>query len=249
MAEVVPLLQSILLSILIPEAVARKFWKGIVDDTSVSWKKFAPKLFAHLDSPLSEGALRAIHQGNDTPYGANFSLHCVKRLVSRDGVVRAERLGSIATCFGPFDDKFLRRVVHTMNQEYFFGVASASKANRLLCNMGRGTFLVRFSSSGLSFTISYVACGPDGTDEVRHVSIRRSSEGHSIDGHNSDDGRPFYRASLPDLMDLLFEKQKLKQKDNPAYQPPFRVACANWPFSSIFYKGARDGGYHANVDM
>ncbi len=96
-----------------------------------------------------------------------------------DSVVTLVDFGRMCGLLGPINRSFPKRVKSLTKMPWFFAGTSTADAEKLLLPQGSKTFLVRFSSSGCNFTLSYVNGG-----KVWHTRIKHEHDKFELEGPN-----------------------------------------------------------------
>lgn len=71
-------------------------------------------------------------------------------------MVRLQDFGRVCGLLGPINNSFLQRVKNVSKNAWFFGGCSTAQSEKILLASGNKTFLVRFSSTGCNYALSYV---------------------------------------------------------------------------------------------
>lgn len=136
---------------------------------------------------------------------------CLKvflRCDTEPGPITLERFSDMLQWIGPFEKDMFERSYNIVSAEYFHGFASALRAGELLNkDKNKGAFLVRFSSSPGSYTLSQL-----GKSDVSHVRI----------SYNQTE-RKFFLGSdgYSSLAEII--KQGKNNKKSPLY--PLKKSC------------------------
>ncbi len=96
-----------------------------------------------------------------------------------ESVVTLVDFGRLCCLLGPVNESFARRVKSLTKLPWFFGGMSTAEAEKLLLPQGNKTFLVRFSSTGANFSLSYVHGG-----KIWHTRIKHDGGKFELEGTN-----------------------------------------------------------------
>lgn len=194
-----------------------KFWKKYFHNkdgtlqTEAKWKKF----IRHFSADYFEAAGKEESQENK----------CLKALLCpNEKTVTLEHFGRILGFLGPLNAKsWVPRVCQLMFQDFFWGETSGSKAQKSLGTKKEGTFLVRFSSKGTNFTLSFV-----GGKKIWHTRIIHSygSNKYALDGAPNK----IYK-SLPALINATKESGTIDE------------VCEGGPYKDLFEDTLENAGY------
>lgn len=180
----------VLIESVLDDPVAAGFWiSELKSHDSVQWKEFCNHFFKYFKVPL---------QMTKDPVLID-SLRGV--LVDSDESVTMENFAKMTQWFGPMDGiDMLVRMVMLHKEPWFYGNLSSIQAEDTLADKGRGTFLIRFSSSNPgSFAISVNS--EDGP--VKHYKIwHQPGEGYSLGKEEFKD----FAALIANRCDTLFLK-------------------------------------------
>eukprot|EP01117_Protostelium_nocturnum_P010326 TRINITY_DN3709_c0_g3_i1.p1 TRINITY_DN3709_c0_g3~~TRINITY_DN3709_c0_g3_i1.p1 ORF type:complete len:1410 (-),score=591.25 TRINITY_DN3709_c0_g3_i1:49-4278(-) len=169
------------------ENAAKFWWTEFRGEESIEWKRFLAQFFTYFKAPMEVSkdpvlieALRSV-------------------LVDSDEAVTMENFSKMTQWFGPMDGvDMLQRMIKLHSQPWFYGNLSSIQAEDALADKGRGTFLIRFSSSNPgSFAISVNSEeGP-----VKHYKIwHKPGQGYSLGKEEFSS----FEALISNRRDLLF---------------------------------------------
>ncbi len=98
-----------------------------------------------------------------------------------ENVVRLQDFGRVCGLLGPINSSFLKRLKAVSKHSWFFGGCSTTQAEKILLASGNKTFLVRFSSTGHNFTLSYVS-----GNKIWHSRIKKAEgvDSYELEGSN-----------------------------------------------------------------
>lgn len=172
-AEILPMLDVVIVDVTIADSVGKKFWKrSFLGKEAVEWKTFATTFaeylrlpFPRLDSPEWRAMAALLAEEDQDP-----------TLTNPPKVVTMERFGQVLSWFGPLQieandaeqsqdttssssspapTSFLNHITETLRCPWFHGDVDRFHTERHLQNKSPGTFLVRVSTTVAgAFTIS-----------------------------------------------------------------------------------------------
>ena len=179
--------------------------------TKVAWEAF----IQNFSKDFSEKPLE--------PNSTEFK--CLKVLFSPDEKeVELEHFGEIIGFFTKLSkNSWITCVVQVMFQDFFWGFKSSSEAQSALGKQPEGTYLIRFSSKGSNYTLSFV-----GGKKIWHTRIIHPY----AESKFALDGAP--NKIYPSLADLI-----QATKDSGTID---RV-CPGAPYKHLFGESMEGGGY------
>jgi len=194
----------------------RKYWKNNFASkeglqTSVKWENFIERFAKdYFDKPLKSTC-------------AEYK--CLKVLFSpNEKDVELEHFGEILGFFSPLKkNSWISSVCQLMYQDFFWGDTNSNKAQSALGKEPEGTYLIRFSSKGSNYTLSFV-----GGKKIWHTRI--------IHPYGEDkfalDGAP--NKIYPSLLDLI---KATKESGT------INKVCPGHPYKALFGESLDAGGY------
>jgi len=224
-AQIIMMLDQILIDCAIADECGRKFWKeNFLGKESVLWTEFA-KLFAmFLSLPIS--------------IVDELSFMCFKAVVAKKDMdptlkdppylVDVEQFGNALQFFGPIQfgsgpsPQFLERIKSILKCQWFHGPISKSQAEELLGKEKKGTFLVRLSTTQAGcFTISKM----NKNGAISHQRIEyKTNKGFQVSVLTKKGKKIIRETSLLNLVNQIKHELYLK---NP---------CPNSPYEELFAK-------------
>jgi hypothetical protein len=146
--EIIDILDDVILEGVIGDRIGVRFWQRAFGTSErVNFQVFARKLLTFCKVKF-EGESSATYL-------------CLEDLLSKDTVVTTQSFHEWLQFFGPLqpDPKIISNMVDLLRQSWFHGNVATTEAERLLNGRSEGTFLVRFSSLGGSYTVSCLRSG------------------------------------------------------------------------------------------
>merc|ERR1719420_2535386 len=114
-------------------------------------------------------------------------------------------------------------MLELVGKPWFWGPEGGAEAKAALASEKEGTYLLRFSSSGSNYTLSFIA---DKMVWHTRVNQRYQSQRFVVDGFDEE------YASLEDMIDAMKRGRRLA------------TVCLGSPFAPFFNRaGPGDGGY------
>jgi len=205
----------------------RSHWNG---ELSVSWNKFVTTFYSHFDFHFDE---------RDEQY------KCLKRVLcpdSQEETVTLDRFGNFLKWFGPCKSKagsILARLSNLLKYKWFHGDLTRENSETRLNEFGKGTFLVRLSSTEpierAPFTISKV----HKTGEINHQRVYAKTE----DGLGYFTHVKYKNGTKKVEADGGIENLLLKVLKDLS----LRKECPGWPYSNLFT--TVDSSYNIDPDV
>jgi serine/threonine protein kinase len=161
-AEVIPMLDVVIVDVTVSDEVGRKFWKrSFLGKEAVPWDEFSLTFAEYLNLPvpdLGDVQWKALHAIVAEPDDD-------KTRIDPPMVVNLERFGKVLSWFGPLEPResassftILERVADALKQPWFHGDIARVRCEKSLSKKEPGTYLVRVSTTvDGAFTISKVS--------------------------------------------------------------------------------------------
>jgi len=219
MADILPLLDNVIVECCISDAAGRGFWKrAFPDKTEADWSVFVDAFFKAIGQPLPADPK------NDRKYVYLQALLDEKVLdvtkAGKSGVVGIEAFGKFLAWFGPLNKDILVRVSDLCSKPWFYGKISSSESQTILNGKDKYTFLIRMSESQEGcFTISKVE--KDKTISNQRVLYNPKDDTFTI----AVLGKTLVCKSLPEIV----SNSELKLKHSPAEKNNFAMLFEHQP--------------------
>lgn len=219
-AECVDRLEALMIESSIPDETGAAIWASVSDEKgvreSVSFETFFMSLVNVLSLKKAVGSQSALLLKE--LLGTMASDSCGDEVFLED-------FGRLCALMGPVTKDILKRVKRMTKLTWFWGGTATKQAEKVLLARGDGHFLVRFSSQGANFALSYVRDG-----KIWHTRIKHTAGGERFEL----DGTMQAFGSLEALMGSLIRNRYQK----------ILTACPGNPFEALWQRRKNSvGGY------
>jgi len=199
--DIIPMLNDILVDCAIQDEKGRKFWK----DNYIDGHMYTSELSTERHD---EFALDFLTSLDPKPSRGPYDVEVVKSLFVKSHVINVQQFGRVLQYFPPLSKNWLEAAQKMVEQPWFFGQLTQSKANFRLIGCKEGTYLARYSTSAPGrYTISYV--GKDG--KIIHTLVKFKKNKFCV--------KKLKENTLEDLIKAI---------------PELKVACSENPFQSLY---------------
>mmetsp|Transcript_28558 Transcript_28558/g.71798 ORF Transcript_28558/g.71798 Transcript_28558/m.71798 type:complete len:494 (-) Transcript_28558:138-1619(-) len=212
-AEIINLLDSIMVDVAINDEAGRQLWKhNFLGKEEVTWDDFKKVIYRYAsktDNKVTDIKLKCLEV---------LLTEQSKKLMGNKNVVNLEKFGKLLAWFGPLVPPkgsnvtpMLSKVHTILRSEWFHGDINNQEAEDRLNGQKYGCFLIRFSSVAGCFTIS------SQSKEKRVI--------HQRIAHVPGEGFHFWNKKYETLQDLI-DKEKTKFK--------FKTPCPGSKYQYLF---------------